>query len=50
MIYKKLQNVCSVAANPDQMDKNRCDFWTQRPTKPTNPLQNSSSQKPCIPV
>ena len=31
---EKLQNVCSVAANPDQLEKNGCDFWTQRPTNP----------------
>ena len=24
----------SVAANPDQMDQNGCDIWTQRPPKP----------------
>jgi len=34
MICEKLQNVCLVAANPDQMDKNGYDFWTQRPPKP----------------
>jgi len=45
---KKLQNVCSVAANPDQMDKNGCDFWTQRPPKPSNPLQTSSPEIPYI--
>jgi len=28
MFCEKLQNVCSVAANPDQMDKNGYDFWT----------------------
>ena len=27
------------------MDKNGCDFWTQRPPKPPNPLQTSSPQK-----
>jgi len=47
MFCKKLQNVCSVAANPDQMGKNGYDFWTQLPP---NPLQTSSPQKSCIPV
>jgi len=47
MFCEKLQNLCSLAANPDQMDKNGCDFWTQHPTKP---LQTSSPQKSCIPV
>jgi len=42
---EKLQNACPPAANPDQMDKNRCDFWTQHPP---NPLQTSSPQKSCI--
>jgi len=44
---EKLQNVCPLTANPDQMDKNGCDFWTQRPP---NPLQTSSPQKACLPV
>ena len=44
---EKLQNVCPLAANPDQMDKNRGDFWIQRPP---NPLHTSSPQKSCIPV
>ena len=48
MFCEKLQNVCSVAANPDQMDKNGCDFRTQRPPKYS--LQTSSPQKSCIPV
>jgi len=34
MFCEKLQNVCSVATNPDQMDKNGYDFWTQRPQNP----------------
>jgi len=34
MFCEKLQNVCSVAANPDQMDNNGCNFWAQRPRKP----------------
>jgi len=34
MFCEKLQNIRSVAANPDQMDKNRCDFWTQQPQNP----------------
>jgi len=38
MFCEKLQNVCSVAANLNQMDRNVCDFWTQRPP---NPLQTS---------
>jgi len=42
MFCEKLQNVYSVAANPQQMDKNEYDFWTQRPPKPLNPLQPSS--------
>jgi len=37
----------SVAANPEQMDKNGCDIWTQRPP---NLLQCSSPQISCIPV
>jgi len=50
MFCEKLQNVCPVADNPDQMDKDEYDFWTQRPPKPPNPLQTSSPQKSCIPV
>jgi len=50
MFCEKLQNVCLVEANPDQMDKNGYDCWTQRPPKPTNPLQTSSPQKICTPV
>ena len=50
MFCQKLQNLCSVAANRDQMDKNGCDLWTQRPPKPPNQLQTSSQQKSCIPV
>ena len=50
MIYKKLQNVCSVAANPDKMDKIGYDFWTHRLPKLANPLQTSSPQKSCTPV
>jgi len=42
MFCEKLQDICSVAANPDEMDKNGCDFWTQRPQKPPSPLQTSS--------
>jgi len=40
----------SVAANPDQMDKNGCNIWTQRPPKPQNLLRSSSPQKSCIPM
>jgi len=47
---EKRQNVCSVAANPEQMDTNGCDRWTQRPPKPPNPLQTKSPQKSCIPL
>jgi len=47
---EKLQNVCPSAANPDQMDKNGYNVWTQRPPKRPNPLQTSSPQKSCIPV
>jgi len=50
MFCEKLQNVCPVAANSDQMDKNGYDFWTQHPQKPPNPLQTSSPQKSCISV
>jgi len=46
MFCEKLENVCSVAANPDQMGKNGCDFWTQRLPKSPNPLQTSSPQNP----
>jgi len=42
--------VCSVAAHPDQMDKNGCDFRTQCSPKPPNPLQTSSPQKSCTPL
>jgi len=49
MFCEKLQTVCHVAANPDQMHKNGYDFCTQRPPKPPNPLQTSSPQKSCIP-
>jgi len=43
MFCEKLQNVCPVAANPDQIDKNGYDFWTQCPTHyklqdPKNPV------------
>jgi len=50
MFREKLQNVCPVATNPDEMDKNGYDFWIQRPPKPPNPLQTSSPQKSFIPV
>jgi len=46
MFCEKLQNVCSVAANPDQMDKNGCGLWIQRPPKPQNPLQTSIPKNP----
>jgi len=39
MFCEKLENICSVAANPDLVDKNGCDFWTQRLPKPPNPLE-----------
>jgi len=48
MFCEKMQNVCPVAANPDQMDKNGYEFWTQCPPKTPNPLQTSSPQKSCI--
>jgi len=48
MFCKKLQNVCPVAANPDQMDENGYNFLTLLPPKPPNPLQTSSPQKSCI--
>jgi len=50
MFREKLRNVCSVTANPDQMDKNGCDFLAQRPAKPPNPLQTSSPQKSSMPM
>jgi len=50
MFCEKLQNVCSVAANPDKMDKIGYDFWTHRLPKLANPLQTSSPQKSCMPV
>jgi len=50
MFCVKLQNICPVAANPDQMDKNGYNIWTQHPPKPLNPLQTSSTQKSCVPV
>jgi len=34
MFCEKLQNICPVAANPDQMDKNGYDSWIQRSPKP----------------
>jgi len=39
MFCEKLQNLCSIAANPDQLDKNECDFWTQRSPNPPKTLQ-----------
>jgi len=33
MFYEKLRNLCSVAANPDQTDKNGCDFGLSAPPK-----------------
>jgi len=50
MFCEKLQNLCSIAANPDQLDKNECDFWTQRSPNPPKTLQTSSPQKSYIPV
>jgi len=40
MFCKKLQNLCSAAANPDQMDKNGCDFRTQCPPKTPKSVTN----------
>jgi len=34
MFCEKLQNLCSETVNPDQMDKNGCDFPTQRSPNP----------------
>ena len=44
------RTVCPVAADPEHMDQNGYDFWTQRPPKPPNPLQTSSPQKSCMPM
>jgi len=41
-ILRKTAKCIPLAANPDQMDKNGCDFWTRCPS---NPLQTSSPQK-----
>jgi len=46
-VLRKTAKLSPVAANPDQMDKNGYDFWTQHPPKP---LQTSRAQKSCIPV
>ena len=40
------RTVCPVAADPEHMDQNGYDFWTQRPPKPPNPLQTSSPKNP----
>jgi len=47
MFCEKLQYVCPVAANPDQMDKNWYDFWSQRPQ---NPQTRHKRQVPKNPV
>jgi len=34
MFCEKPQDVCPLAANPDQMDKNECDFGLSAPQSP----------------